>query len=522
MKILSIEKYRDLDRHTVQNKTPADVLIGRVVKSFVNEFVAIFPLEKNQNKEVKVFCGLGNNGTDGLEIAYELNKLGYNSIIYIVRHSNEVSEIFTNHFVKVSEKVGVFNIIESDDLPEIKESDIVIDGIFGTGLNKKIEVVVAETILHINEYGQKIISIDLPSGLHADELSEEPVIEADYTFTIELPKKALFLEENYKYVGEWKILKIGLDQEYLDLTLTEDFYVDKNLAKNLLKSKYKFGHKGSFGRAMLIGGSSQYPGAILLSIKSCLKSGVGYTYCHTPRSVQFYIPNQSPEVIVDADINEDFVTSFEKYEVSKFDGIGIGPGMVENGLTSRFLENFLKKCTRPLVLDADALNIIANQKFLSLVPEDSILTPHLGEFNKLLENYAYLTSLEKFNKDEDGLIYKNDFEKLEVLKNLAKEKKLNILLKDRHSILATSKGELYFNSTGNPGIAKAGSGDVLTGFVTGLLAQNYNPEEAGILGMLLHGLSGDFAKNEKTEYAMTPTDIIKNLDKAFYEIKKDD
>ena len=374
---------------------------------------------------------------------------------------------------------------------------MIIDALFGTGLSRPLEGAAAETVQYINESGLPVISIDLPSGLmpHCDL-----AVKATYTLTFQCPKLAFFMSENEKYVGEISILDIGLSDVYYKNTITRFETTGHAEAKELKKERPLFAHKGTMGHAATIAGSYGMLGATILAAKACLRSGVGKLTCFATHDNYPILQVAVPEVVYHLVSDEDIVTTFPP--MPGFKSLGIGPGL---GIHEEQVE-LLRQVFRsriPLVLDADALNLLSmHAELLKYLPKQSILTPHPKEFERL------------FGKTE------HDIDRIELAMQKAAELQVYIIVKGHRTLVATPAGVGYFNMSGNPGMATAGSGDVLTGILTGLLAQGYTPCDTSRLGVYLHGLAGDLAVKKTSEDAMIASDIIDHIGNAYQQINR--
>lgn len=448
--LYSAKNTQEWDAYTIANEPiSSEKLMERASRAFVGFFISRF----NERENVAIICGKGNNGGDGLVIGRLLQELKYN--------------------------VTIFKAEEPFDLGPFT---VIIDAIFGTGLSRPAQ---SDAIKKINASSAIKVSVDVPSGLRIDTHSEGDIVKADYTITFQTPKLAFMMPENAEYVGEWHVVDIGLKDDFN--AATRDFFIDKIE----VKKRKKFSHKGDYGRALLIAGSLGKMGACVLSARAALRSGAGLLTVHVPRCGYSIIQTSVPEAMATVDSNEDHFS--DAGDASMYDVIGIGPGL---GITSQTVTGLRKvlQQRKPMVIDADALNILAgSRELLHLIPTGSILTPHPGEFKRLVGEW------------------KNDFERLELQRKLAAQTKSTVILKGAHTSIADPDGNVFFNSTGNPGMAKGGSGDVLTGVLTGLLSQRYPATEAAIIGVFAHGLAGDIAAREMGENSVIAGDIVEFL-----------
>ena len=509
MKILPVDKIREADAFTIENE-PIDS-IDLMERAASNVYEWFMKRCKTKEVNVKIFCGVGNNGGDGLALARMLYFTGIIPEVFIVRVSDKMSRDCEMNFNRLKEETEtpMYDIFSEDDFPLINDKDIVVDAIFGSGLNRNIEGFAAELIKHLNDNNAIRIAIDIPSGLFADggqqstvngqqtlstvyssKFIAHSIFKADYTVSFQFPKLAFMFPENDVYVGQWEILDIGLHKDFIDDVETLNFYTTEDMAMPILRKRTKFSHKGTYGHALLVAGSSGKTGAALLSAEACLRTGVGLLTAHLPKDALLPMQIYLPEAMTSIDKSETHCTEIE--DILPYTAIGVGPGLGKNPETAILLKKIIQEATQPLVLDADALNIIAdNPTWISFLPNNTILTPHPKEFERLF-----------------GRTY-NSYERLELQRNMSVTHNIIIVLKGAHTAITFPNGTCFFNSTGNPGMATAGSGDVLTGMILSLLAQRYSPEESALLGVYLHGKAGDKAAKEIGENAMIARDIVR-------------
>lgn len=499
MKILAAEQIRKLDAYTIEHEPIASIdLMERAAQTFVNWFIRQFT---DTDRPVHIFCGPGNNGGDGLATARLLQQHFYNVTVWFCKISDQPSEDFQTNWKRLPRRteLQVHTIEKESPLPELPEDAMIVDAIFGSGLNRPVRGYWANLIEHLNKQAATRVAIDVPSGIFADQPSTGTTTQADYTFSFELPKLAFLFPENQQSVGEWRVKSIGLDQDFIAKAETPFHYVDENFAKKLLRKRQKYNHKGTFGHALLLMGSYGKVGAAILASCACLRSGVGLVSIHAPKCAYPILQMSIPEAMVSVDRHEFYLSEIPDLEAYK--AIGVGCGLDQRKTSANALEELLAKSPAPLVLDADALNMIAARDWLKKIPKNSILTPHPKEFERLFGTTA------------------NSFEQNEVQRQQARELGIYIVLKRAHTCIACPDGTCYFNATGNPGMATGGSGDVLTGIITGLLAQGYSSFAASVMGVYLHGLAGDIAAEELEQEALIAGDIIEHLGKAFRKLK---
>ncbi|MGE0088248.1 MAG: NAD(P)H-hydrate dehydratase [Bacteroidales bacterium] len=502
MKIFRSSQIREIDSYTIQCEPIKSIDLMIRAASSVTQWIKE---NIDKPKTAHVFAGPGNNGGDALVVARQLSQYNYNIVVYPVMISEKLSPDCEANLKILQElkSVRIMEIRTKDDFPNIQPDTIIIDGIFGTGLTRKTEGLAKDIIKHINKLKATIISIDIPSGLFGEDNSAndpESIICADYTLTFQSPKLSFLLPENDRFVGKWIVLPIGLHPEAIKNTTTSFFYVQDDFIKENLKIRKKFDHKGSFGHVALIAGSYGKMGAALLAAKASLRAGCGLVTVHIPKLGYEIMQTAVPEAMVSIDESEHIFS--ELPNPKDFSSIGIGPGISTNPNTVKGFTYLLNYYQKPLVIDADALNILsAHKDLLKKIPEDSILTPHPKEFERLTGNWN------------------NDFERLTKQIEFAKSNKVFVVLKGAHTSIACPNGDCYFNSTGNPGMGTAGSGDVLTGIILSLLGQGYEPKTASIIGVYLHGLAGDIAAEKIGQEALIASDITENLGNAFLKTK---
>ncbi len=502
MKLFSTSQIKELDTYTIQHESIQSIeLMERAAQAFVDAFCLRFP---DLNRTV-VFAGPGNNGGDALAIARMLYQKDYPVEVYLFNPKGELStDCQTNKKrLLMLPQMRISEIKDSFVPPELGKNDIIIDGLFGSGLNKPLEGGFASVVKYINSSSGTIVSIDIPSGLFGEDNSEntkETIITADYTYTFQFPKLSFLFPENENFVGKVEILDIGILQEGINEVATPFHLIQKNHVSELLKCRSRFAHKGNFGHALLIAGSLGKMGAAVLSAKACLRSGAGLLTVHIPQSGNAIMQSSLPEAMTSIDDNN--LTFSMVPDLNLYNAVAVGPGITTNEITTGAFIDLLRQSEKPLILDADALNIIAKDSLLlELIPQNSILTPHPKEFDRMAGTSA------------------SSYERLQKAMEFAVSSKIYIILKGRYTAICTPEGECWFNTTGNPGMATAGSGDVLTGILSGLLAQSYTPMEVAVLGIYLHGLAGDIALEDNSEESLLSGDIIRYLGMAFNEIR---
>lgn len=502
IKIFATDKIKELDQYTIQHEPISSIdLVERAATVFMHEFCRRY----SKQTRIIIFAGQGNNGADALAVARLLIDESYRVETYLFNPSGHLSvdcELNKQRLLEI-EKIEFTEVVADFVPPVLSERDIVIDGLFGSGLNRPLTGGFAAVVNYINQSEATVVSIDIPSGLFGEDNRENnpnTIIKADITLTFAFPKLAFFFPENEIYVGEWKMLDIGLHPDVIEETSTPYVLVTEEDIADVLQARDRFAHKGNFGHALLIAGSRGKIGAALLAARSCLRSGAGLLTVHIPRCGEQILQTAFPEAMVSLDSHEEHLTSIP--DITNYTAIGIGPGLGQHLNSASALERLLQTSDKPIVLDADAINILASNKdLLTLIPQRSILTPHPKEFDRLAGESS------------------STYERLIKAQSFAIKHKLCIVLKGAYTATCTSEGNIYFNTSGNPGMATAGSGDVLTGIILSLLAQGNEPETASVIGVFIHGVAGDLAATSYSEESMIAGDITEMLGKVFKQIK---
>jgi ADP-dependent NAD(P)H-hydrate dehydratase / NAD(P)H-hydrate epimerase len=500
MKIISNEQMKAADNYTVANEPISYIeLMEKASLCFVGWFV--FKFTAYQHKSISILAGLGNNGGDGLVIARLLAGQQYEVAVFIINHAGTETEGFKINLerLQLETKIAIQRIDTVEDLPVFDKNELIIDAMLGAGLTRELSDELLDITKYINECENLVVAVDIPTGVFADIPTTGVAIEADFTYSFQLPKLSFLFPENYHYVGEFEIGDIGLSAQFLEDIQTENRYVDKQTVLQFFKKRDKFSHKGVFGHALLIVGSHGKMGAAVLATKACLRAGTGLVTAHIPNCGHDIMQTSVPEAMVSLDEDEHIFTRI--YELQKYNTVALGCGLSTKNKTRNALCYVLKNLNAPAVIDADALNILSQTPdWLELLPKNSILTPHPKEFERLFGTTHH------------------SFERNELQRAKAQELGIYIILKGANTCIATPEGVCYFNSTGNPGMGTAGSGDVLTGILASLLAQGYSPLEACLLGVYLHGLSGDIAAKKLSQESLISGDLIEYLGAAFLSL----
>jgi hydroxyethylthiazole kinase-like uncharacterized protein yjeF len=498
MYILSSKQIAKADKATIKNNNITS--IDLMEHAATHCFQWLHTRLQNENIKIHVFCGVGNNGGDGLVIARLLHQQGYNISCYVVNFSENRTDEFLKNYNFLKE-IGEWPTVISNekDFPKIDFEDIVIDAIFGNGLSRKPIGFTKKLIQYINSTKVFTLSIDIPSGLFGEKSVSDTtsVIKAGHTLTFQMPKLAFLLPENKEFINTWEVIDIGLDEDFIKNLKPKTQYITKNDVIPFYKSRNRWVHKGMLGHSLIIGGSFGKIGAVTLATKAALKIGSGLVSAYVPKCGYDILQIAVPEAMVEVD--SDKILTYYNFK-TKATVIGIGPGMGISEKTAQGFETFIKENKLPLVIDADAINLLSKDKLLlKYLPENSILTPHPKELERLLGTW------------------KNDYDKLNKAIHFSKDNNVILVLKDAYTVIIDGDF-MYFNSTGNPALATGGSGDVLTGIITGLIAQNYKPLNAAILGVYLHGKTADIALKSISYETFTASSILDYLSDAILDL----
>lgn len=498
MKILTAAQIHELDLYTQEVESITSL---ELMERAANSFVTWFTKHTFFQKEVWVFCGRGNNGGDGLAIARLLLNRGYKVKPFVVKTGALTPDCAAN-LDRLTQLSPVTSIVQAEDIPNIPKHVLIVDALLGSGLNREVTGIYASLIDRINASEAVVYAVDVPSGLYSDYPAKHTsIITADYTITFQTPKLMLFLADHEAYTGVWHIVDISMKLEGTADLLSEYNYTDASVVRSMIRKRPVFSHKGTFGKVLLIAGSKGMMGAATLAARAILRSGAGLLCVHIPSSGVDIVQTLIPEAILSIDPNTEVVT--ELPETDEFSAVGIGVGLGEHPYTADVLEELLVSSLEPLVIDASALNILAKHPhWITHIPPNSILTPHPKELERLA-----------------GIKLQNSWERLHKAIELAKKMQVIIVLKGAYTAVVMPTGAVHFNSTGNSGMATAGSGDVLTGVITSLLAQGYTPEEAAKIGVFAHGYAGDAAAAIHSKPGMIASDIIDHLSAFFLEFE---
>jgi ADP-dependent NAD(P)H-hydrate dehydratase / NAD(P)H-hydrate epimerase len=498
MKILPIEKIREADAYTITHEPVVGIdLMERAANELCNWLTRMV----SPGKKIMVFCGMGNNGGDGFALVRLLYDKSYQPEVILVRHSDGMSPDCLINYERACAISGlkIKELNEEDEIPDIEKGTVVVDALFGSGLTRPVKGIVGSVIRKINDRGAIVIAVDVPSGFYCDQTNADndgEIVKADYTLTFQFPKLGFLFPENDRYVGQWEVLDIGLHPDFIKKVNVKDYYILSQNCRSVLKKRNKYSHKGTFGHGLLIAGSFGKMGAAVLVAEAALRSGAGLITAHIPFVGNTILQTAVPEAMLSLDENERVFT--RPPDPGSYNAIAIGPGIGTDQKTAQALKLLIQNTTTPLILDADAINIISeNKTWIPFIPKNSIFTPHIKEFERLVGKTS------------------NDFDRNKKQREFSVKYSVYVVLKGAHTAITCPDGTCWFNSTGNPGMATGGSGDVLTGILLGLSAQGYSPREACILGVFIHGLAGDLAARKQGQEALIAGDITRNLGEAF-------
>ena len=510
MKILSAAQTRQLDLATLEEQRLLSVeLLERAATAFVRWFAGCYsPAEAG---EILVLCGPGNNGGDGLAAARLLRQAGYEVRLALLPAAKSTAD-WQHNRQRLPKAVPLVEVA-ARRLPAIAPGTLVIDALFGIGCNRPLIGLAAALVQHLNAAQARVVAIDLPSGLFADapQPADSPVVRAAHTVSFGLPKLAFLLPQNAPYVGEWRVEDIGLSEAFIGAAATPWCYTDAAAVAGTLPPRPKFSHKGTFGHALLLAGSRGKMGAAVLAAGACLRGGVGLLTARIPGGGYDILQISQPEAMCLPDAHADSISQLP--DLKPYQAVGIGPGLGLEAGPLAVLRQLLKAAGKPragtdqplaLVIDADALNLLGSHRaLLKQLPENTVLTPHPKEFERLTEPA------------------RDDYHRLELLRDFATTHRCLVVLKGAYTCLATPTGELHFNSTGNAGMASGGSGDVLTGLLLALRSHAHIPAfEAVRLGVFAHGRAGDLAVQETGQAGLVAGDIVRHIGPALKEWEK--
>ncbi len=498
IKIFPTIQLKELDAYTIENEPVSSIdLMERASRALARAMSERWSAET----PFTVFAGPGNNGGDALAVSRLLVERGCRVEVYLFNTKGTLSPDCETNKERLAGVAGIdFHEITTQFVPPVLTAEhVVVDGLFGSGLNKPLSGGFAAVVKYINTSPATVVAIDVPSGLMGEDNTyniQANIIRADLTLSLQLPKLAFLFAENAPFVGEWQLLDIGLSEEAIEEKEADFALTEHEDVASMLKPRGKFAHKGNFGRALLIAGSQGMAGASVLAARACLRSGVGLLTVHIPFCNNFIVQTSVPEAMTEIDIND--VRFSCATDTDDYQAVGIGPGLGKAGDTEAALLEQIESCQTPMVVDADALNLLGEHRsYIGRLPKGSILTPHPKELERLVGKCQ------------------NSYERLTKARELARSAGVHILLKGAYSVIIAPSGKCWFNPTGNPGMATGGSGDVLTGVVLALLAQGCDAETAARMAAYVHGLAGDIACKKHGVMGMTAGDIVTCLPPAW-------
>lgn len=489
--VLNPEQIRAADAYTIRQEPIASIeLMERASEAFTQRFLELYPAPG----PVMIICGTGNNGGDGLAVARLLKQQGHATHVWIAGDPEQGSTDFKVNWSRFREN-GQYQLLQPQSpLPDTSSYSICIDALLGSGLSRPLEGWLAQLIEELNEAAIVRVALDMPSGLFADKRQPANTISyrADTTISFEVAKEAFFYPESDPFVGDWHLVDIGLQLDFLPA----DVITRAEVVGLQLPSRGKHSHKGQHGHALMLVGSHGKIGAGVLSARAGLRAGLGLLTVATPACGYNAMQVAVPEAMVITDTADEILTQVPD-QAERYSCLGIGPGIGQHKLTAQMLQHLLESYGGKLVLDADALNILAHHRhLLGLLAGRAILSPHPGEFKRLVGDF------------------RDSFESIKYLADFAHTFDVTILLKGAYTVVASPDGQLTYNSTGNPGMGTAGSGDVLTGIITALSCKTDDLPLATRAAVYLHGLAGDLAMSAYGQESMIASDIIKLLPNA--------
>lgn len=503
MKIFTTDGIRRIEEKTIETENISRLdLMERAAEAVTYEIVARW----RTSKHIIIFAGPGDNGGDGLAVARLLHEQGYQPLVYLFNvRSSQLSKCCSVNRDRLMELEGV-DFIEVTDTkfnpPELTAGDVVIDALFGSGLRDPLRSGFAQMVQYINDSDSFVVSIDVPSGLFGEwNMGSDPrnIICADLTLTFNFRRLSFFFQENARYLGEQKILDLEMSTDAIAATPTDFYMIEHEDAHEMMRERDPFTNKYDYGTILLIAGSYGMMGAAILASRAAMRTGAGLVTVHAPRCGFVPLQTAVPEVIFEPDHNELVTSAIDLHH--QYSVVALGPGLGTSDETVEAVDAFLKSFRRPCLLDADALNCIARRPMLlRSIPKGSVLTPHASEFDRLFGEH------------------RTDEERLRKAIEVSRLYEITIVLKGHYTMTVRPDGKIYINSSGNAGMATAGSGDVLTGVVAALIAQGYAPDLAVALGIYLHGLAGDLAANEHDAYGIIASDIADNIGRAIRNV----
>lgn len=502
MKIFTTDGIRRIEEKSIEKENISRLdMMERAAEAVTYEIVTRW----RASKRIIIFAGPGDNGGDGLAVARLLFAQGYRPEVYLFNiRSSQLSKCCSTNRDRLHELEGLdfIEVTNTFDPPELTEHDVVIDALFGSGLRDPLRSGFAQVVQYINDSDAYVVSIDMPSGLFGEwntGTDSRNIICADLTLTFNFRRLSFFFQENARYLGELRILDLEMSVEAISATPTDFYLIEHEDAHNMIRERDPFSNKYDHGTILLIAGSYGMMGAAILASRGAMRSGAGLVTVHAPRCGFIPLQTAMPEVIFEPDHNELVTSGIDLHH--QYSVVALGPGIGTSDETVEAVDAFLKSFRRPCLLDADALNCIARRPMLlRSIPKGSVLTPHASEFDRLFGEHH------------------TDEERLRKAIEVSRLYEITIVLKGHYSMTVRPDGKVYINSSGNAGMATAGSGDVLTGVIAALIAQGYTPDLAVALGIYLHGLAGDLAAQEHDAYGLIASDIANNMGRAIHDV----
>lgn len=488
MKIGDSNLIRNIDNYCIEElKIPSMVLMENAALKVLKN------IDFRKFKSFTIVCGSGNNGGDGLALARHIFSSGYKVNVFIVGNGKMSNDFKSNYTILENMNIEIKSIKVSEDIVELNESlnenDVVIDAIFGIGLKRELEGIYKEVVSAINKKSRYTISIDIPSGMKCDTFGTfETCIKANKTISFEVYKRGFLDYKSEEFTGEVVIEKIGIPEYVVDKFHSNEYLINEEYIKSILKKRDKYSHKGDFGRVSIVAGSDNYIGAAYIASQAAVRSGAGLVTLFTKETIMDNLRNKIVEAMIMSYEDTDF-----KNKILKSDSIAIGPGMGNNKDTYEYVKNIILTKGCPVVIDADGLNVLQNNlDILSSAKREIIMTPHMGEMSRLTG-----ISIDKIIED-----------RINIAKDFAKKYNVILLLKGYNTII-TDGDSVYINTSGNSKMASGGMGDALTGIIASFIGQKYKALQATILGAYIHGKCGD--ELSKDMFCVNASHVIESI-----------
>ena len=502
MQIYSTKSVKEIDVLTMRYEPIASfALMERAAGVLVDALLHDY----GNNSHFVVFAGPGNNGGDGLVMARMLLSRGYEVDVWLASYERLSADCATAlESLRAAYPLCPIGVL-TDTVPDILAGSVVIDALFGSGLSRPLEGRYAQLVQMINTFAAPVVAVDIPSGLlgedNGDTKAERWVVCAETTYTLQFPKLSMFFAENEKYIGKMRVLDIGLSRQAMEETKALTHTIERSEINALISPRSRCAHKGCFGRALLVAGSQGMAGASVLAARAAMRSGLGLLTVRVPICNNEIVQSCVPEAMTSIDSSD--VCFSVAPDTAVYTAIGVGPGLGRNEVTAAALHTLIKNSKVPMVVDADALNILAqNPSWIDELPSGSVLTPHPGEFARLVGASC------------------SGYEALMRAREFAVEHNVCVVLKGGYTAVVNSDGEFCINTIGNAGMATGGSGDVLTGVVLALLARGYSSYDAARIAVYVHAAAGDEAAHKLGETSLMAGDIVKHLPDAWKMVER--